>query len=898
MVAALAPTLERIEIEGPESVSEGAQVTYKAVAFFSDGTSDEVDADDWDENSSSTTINSSGRLTASQVSGDKSVTVSATYTLYGVEKAATKRITVVDTNPPPTLQSLAIDGSGWVNEGSSKNYTALAIYSDGSTATVTPNWSSSGAGGSISSTGILSAQEVAADQVITITAGYSSGGITREATKEVLLIDGAFVPSIASLEISGPVSINEGTSASYEAIAHLSDGTSQAVLPAWTENSGATSISSYGLLVASYVSANAAVTISASHTISGVSRSASLSVSVIDVPDTHGPGLAIETPANGAEFSTPTVQLTGVASDFGFGNNGVSSVTVNGAAATGGNAAGGSVASWSASVVLAAGSNPIAVIARDALGNSATASIELTLVVPDFPPNFTWAIAAGGSGDDRIARIAVDQEGGVVCLLQYRTDLSVGGRSVTDGSGGTQTVVAKFDTLGVLQWLVPLHSPEVIFGEGLSVSPGGRILVGGYFGTSCQIGQFALQAKGNRDVFVTNLDPSGRIIWARGFGSPTGSSNDRGYLFGANILSDGSSVLAGYFLGNIGFGASSLTSVGDRDAFVAKLDPNGNPAWAVSGGGAGVDRAFEVSSEPAGGFYVAGDFTGNMTWAGANVASSGSTDGFVARLGSDGSLSWLRSFGGTDVEKVTGLEILPGGSPCVAGEFSGTAAFGSSSITSAGAQDAFLARFEPNGSASWAKSFGGTNSDIGYDVATARDGTIYLSATMSESVSFAGQNHVAVGDLEPVVAAYSPTGSELGMKAATGITSPDVGFGRRLTTDWVGNIYMSGLINGGLRFGTSELQTAPSLDQYYDLFIAKLGSHSLLRPDLRIARNGSQIQLTWPSGWNDWILETTSTLDNPASWQELTTAPVEQAGNLNVSATVQGPKRFYRLRLR
>ncbi len=66
--------------------------------------------------------------------------------------------------------------------------------------------------------------------------------------------------------------------------------------------------------------------------------------------DTTAPALAITSHTNGQTLSTASVTISGTASDSGRGGNGVSSVTVNGQAATGGTASGSATASWSRAV--------------------------------------------------------------------------------------------------------------------------------------------------------------------------------------------------------------------------------------------------------------------------------------------------------------------------------------------------------------------------------------------------------------------------------------------------------------------------------------------------------------------------------------------------------------------
>jgi Concanavalin A-like lectin/glucanases superfamily/Galactose oxidase-like, Early set domain/Bacterial Ig domain/Glucodextranase, domain B/Kelch motif len=97
-------------------------------------------------------------------------------------------------------------------------------------------------------------------------------------------------------------------------------------------------------------------------------------------PDTTGPTVAITSHTNNQTVTSSPITVSGTASDSGLGNNGISSVTVNGVAASGGTAVGSGTANWSQSITLNSGANTITVVARDnsTNQNSTTGSIVVT----------------------------------------------------------------------------------------------------------------------------------------------------------------------------------------------------------------------------------------------------------------------------------------------------------------------------------------------------------------------------------------------------------------------------------------------------------------------------------------------------------------------------------------
>ncbi len=109
-------------------------------------------------------------------------------------------------------------------------------------------------------------------------------------------------------------------------------------------------------------------------------------------PDTQGPSLSINSPANNAVVTSASLTVTGTASDSGYGNSGISSVAVNGVVASGGTASGAGTANWSATITLTPGANNIDVVAKDnsANQNPRTESITVTynsVTTPTISPN-------------------------------------------------------------------------------------------------------------------------------------------------------------------------------------------------------------------------------------------------------------------------------------------------------------------------------------------------------------------------------------------------------------------------------------------------------------------------------------------------------------------------------
>ncbi len=247
----IAPTLSGIAIEGPASVTEGESAQYTCFGTYTDGTVIEV-TPAWSVNSSAASITAAGVLSAGDLSADQSITLSASFGGKSAELAITLEYI------PPTLESISVIGALELDEGTSATYSCIGTYSDGSTAVVSPSWTVNSTSADIDAGGTLTAGDVDADEVITVTA--SLNGLTDDHSVLINYVE----PYVTLVAISGAVSVDEESSAQYTCTAVYSDGSEASVSPEWSV-SGSASISASGLLTASDVTSDSSAVITASY---------------------------------------------------------------------------------------------------------------------------------------------------------------------------------------------------------------------------------------------------------------------------------------------------------------------------------------------------------------------------------------------------------------------------------------------------------------------------------------------------------------------------------------------------------------------------------------------------------------------------------------------------------
>jgi len=322
-----------------------------------------------------------------------------------------------------------------------------------------------------------------------------------------------------------------------------------------------------------------------------------------------------------------------------------------------------------------------------------------------------------------------------------------------------------------------------------------------------------------------------------------GIGNDYGRSI--TIDSSGNSYITGYFYGTASFGSTTLTTTGSGavDIFVAKLDSSGNWLWAKQAGGNNWDVGFGIATDSSGNSYVTGFFAESASFGSTTLTSSGGEDIFVAKLDSSGNWLWAKQAGGTSPDYGWGIAIDSSENSYVTGYFEGTASFGTTNLTSSGVQDIFIAKLDSSGNWLWVKQAGGNNWDVGFGIATDSSGNSYITGLFAEFASFGSTTLTSSGQDDIFVAKLDNNGNWLWVKQAGGISS-DEGFA--ITTDSSENSYVTGYYQGTASFGSIELTSSGG----NDIFIAKLGAEEPPLPVVLTSFSATisdqnYINLTW-----------------------------------------------------
>ncbi len=261
------------------------------------------------------------------------------------------------------------------------------------------------------------------------------------------------------------------------------------------------------------------------------------------------------------------------------------------------------------------------------------------------------------------------------------------------------------------------------------------------------------------------------LAWTRQFGS-------REYDHAEDMCVDrfGNVYLAGHSKGQIGQEAK-----GKDDSWIAKLDAYGNLHWMEQLGSGENDHIMGITTDEYGFLYISGHTSGSI----GEGSNQGGMDAWVAKYNPDGKRVWLEQIGTSSEDAGHGIAVSAKGDVYVAGYSHGDLEESGASESDA---DAWVAKFENNGSKIWLKHIGSRADDVAYDVAVDAFGHVYVGGYTRGRIS---TNSTDRGSKQIWVMKLDGEGEQIWLREfGSGGRDDEM---RSLATDNQGNVFVTGM---------------------------------------------------------------------------------------------------------
>jgi hypothetical protein len=215
------------------------------------------------------------------------------------------------------------------------------------------------------------------------------------------------------------------------------------------------------------------------------------------------------------------------------------------------------------------------------------------------------------------------------------------------------------------------------------------------------------------------------VIWEMDTGGP-GTQVARS----VSQNSDDGFIIAGY--------TQSDFAIATRSGHVARIDANGNLLWEHTLGGSNHDQFERAAQTPDGGFLLVGY---SRSLDGDVLGNQGGQDVWVVKLDGSGEIQWQRSLGGSSHDYGSAFVQMDGGGFLIIGS---SESINGDVTAPLGGRDIWLVQLSDEGEVVANRSYGGTLSDTGVDIARTSDGGhVILGGTQSSNgdVTCAGSGY-------------------------------------------------------------------------------------------------------------------------------------------------------------
>ncbi len=364
--------------------------------------------------------------------------------------------------------------------------------------------------------------------------------------------------------------------------------------------------------------------------------------------------------------------------------------------------------------------------------------------------NLIWVKSIGGFEHIVGKSIVVDENENVYLtgffLGEVDFDPGNGVYSLSNPGAFISAFICKLDQNGHFVWANKLEGYHWDEGYDIKLDSEGNVYTTGFFGGTVDFDPgpavHFITAHGNFNGFISKLDKDGHFLWAKSL------SNES--IIGITDLAiddSGNLYLTGEFDKTADFDPGpdvyNLTSNNIRDIFLCKLDDQGDFVWAYNVGGSGQDSGGAIAFNN-GHIYITGAFRDTVDFdPGPGISSLISLDAYncyISKYDTDGNFKWVKSISEADASYGGSLVVDHMNNIYVTGSFTGVAnfnmGFGGPKLPSAGKQDVFISKYDPDGNVLWAGTMGGLEVDLANAIECDQSGDVYTTGKFQGACDF------------------------------------------------------------------------------------------------------------------------------------------------------------------
>lgn len=317
--------------------------------------------------------------------------------------------------------------------------------------------------------------------------------------------------------------------------------------------------------------------------------------------------------------------------------------------------------------------------------------------------NQLWTKQLGTSVFDTIYGIDTDPQGNF-----YVVGITEGDLAGAKQGEASDAWVAKYDSEGNQLWIEQFGQNIIFQSFSIDVDGNGDVYLSG-------IDVKSAPEVVTDDFWISKFDTDGNQEWFTEFG--TDNTFDESY--DVTVSNDGSVYVTGWTLGDL-----AAENAGVYDAWLGRLDNDGEIDWLRQLGSSDYDWGWGVDTDSQGNVYATGFTLGSL-----GGENAGSYDAWLAKYDRQGNQQWIQQFGSAGDDTSFEINIDANDNIFLTGYTNG-----SLGGENAGSYDAWVAKYDTEGNQAWLQQYGTPEFDQGYGITSDPTGNLFITGTTQGSL--------------------------------------------------------------------------------------------------------------------------------------------------------------------
>lgn len=513
--------------------------------------------------------------------------------------------------------------------------------------------------------------------------------------------------------------------------------------------------------------------------------------------------------------------------------------------------------------------------------NMRTKIILTLFILMLFKPSYAqleteWHASIGDASTDLCNDIAIDYKGNTFAIGYVSKDVG----DAKNAQRLSFTYLNKYDVKGKLLWSKEMIGDVGNQGKAIAIDKEGNVYICGVFVKNIRLdGLNMINDSEDANTFIAKYDNNGNFIWHKILrpmqdvkatqhkDDEEDHDHDNGHnhnhaahqphfhsiinqITDMELDHENNLYLTGFFDKAIDFDPSDkiakVSAQGLMDAFILKLDYEGNFKWVKTIEGKGANKGNAIDFDSKNNVYVTGSFTETASIGKLNIHANGGSGIYIAKLDKNGHEQWVKKIDNTKLNSGNDIHIDTADFIYLTGNIGSRTEITEINKTIEAKENSanvFIAKLDPEGDYLWVEAINGEPYASGQSIVTDAFGNIYITGYFNGNMLYKDKTILnGNGKEDGFIIMLNKDGDILFTQAIGGLTHDRAA---HLIIHSDNSLVVSGACNGPFFIDPVSFTGLVEFQGTTDAFIIKFG-HLLEKPELSILELiNNSIKLTW-----------------------------------------------------